>query len=46
VKEIYVDETGVTVLTDTSGVSELYVMVFEGDGWKVDGHKPGQRRKN
>ncbi len=46
VLEVYVGtDGGVTILTDTMGVRELYDMMFEGDGWKVNLCKPAPHKK-
>jgi len=47
VLEVYVGlDGGVTILTDTLGVRELYDMMFEGDGWKVNLCKPAPHKKS
>lgn len=45
VAEVYVDADGVSILTSMKGTIELYVMVYEGDGWKVDGHRESPMRR-
>jgi len=45
ITDVYVDGDGVTIVTNTMGRSEMYMLSFEGDGWRVDGYLEARMRK-